>query len=104
MKKFLTILSFLIAFTNTVNAAYVVKGVGAKSCGKFLAETDFKQDYFIEGNWILGYITGLNRENSLEKGNNVDPTSILYAVKKRCEEKPLGDIEVATNWVYWNEL
>ena len=103
MKKFLTTLSFLIAFTNTVNA-YTIKGIGALPCGKLLAETDFKQNYYQEAQWILGYITGLNRENSLSKGNEVDPTSILYAVKNRCEEKPLMDVEDATNWVYWNEL
>ena len=103
MKKFLTTLSFLIIFTNTVNA-YTVKGYGGASCGKFLAETDFQVNYFSEAQWIMGYISGLNRENSLNKGNKVDPTSILYAVKNRCEEKPLMDVEDATNWVYWNEL
>ena len=104
MKKFLTTLSFLIAFTNTVNAQYYIKGYGATPCGKFLADTDFKGNYFSQAQWILGYISGLNRENSLEKGNDVDATSILYAVKNRCEEKPLEDVEDATNWVYWNEL
>tara|TARA_B100001250_G_scaffold408232_1_gene430259 strand:- start:728 stop:1039 length:312 start_codon:yes stop_codon:yes gene_type:complete len=103
MKKFLTTLSFLIIFTNTVNA-YTIKGYGANSCGKFLAETDFKGNYFPQGQWIVGYITGLNRQNSLDKGYDFDSTSILYAVKNRCEEKPLEDVEQATNWVYWNEL
>jgi hypothetical protein len=103
MKKFLTTLSFLIIFTNTVNA-YAIKGYGVKPCGKFLAETDFKLNYFTEAQWIMGYISGLNKENSSEKGYDVDPTSILYAVRNRCEEKPLEDVEEATNWVYWNEL
>ena len=104
MTKFLTTLFFLIAFTNTVNAFYIIKGVGALSCGKFLAETDFKQNYFGEAQWILGYITGLNRENSLSKAKDVEATSILYAVKNRCEGKPLVNVEDATSWVYWNEL
>ncbi len=103
MKKFLITLSFLIVFTNTVGA-YAVKGTGATPCGQFLIEKNFQGKSAMQINWIMGYITGLNRENSLYKGQGADPTSILFAVKNQCREKPLMDVEDATNWVYWNEL
>ena len=103
MKKFLITLFFLIVFSNTV-CAYLIKGVGGISCGEFLTEEDSEVKSLVDRSWLTGYISGLNRQNSLNKGEGVDSQSILLAVKNRCREKPLKDVEDATNWVYWNEL
>lgn len=106
MKKILIYISVLILYiyTPTAEAENNIFGTGAISCGEMGALKGGPYDNWQEVGWISGYMSALNVENGLTKGNGKSFESIYYAVLNRCKDTPLELMQSAITYVYINEL
>jgi len=89
------------------NGTMILVGVGANSCGKFVAETkdddDFRVAYFF---WAQGFLSGLNYKyfDRTEFSTNLaDHNALQLWIENYCEENPLDMYGVATIKL-WSEL
>ena len=104
MRKLLLIL-MMVSFAG-VSSAYSVKGAGARSCGYAInqnKDNNLQMKNYYQS-WILGFISGANTLNDIQKAAETDPDAIWYAVMNICQEKPLHLFAEAVIWVYRNEL
>ena len=98
IKLILMVLPFV--FIATVHAQLVF-GIGAKTCGEMLSELEKNSSEHVRFarehgyvSWMQGYISGLDTQQF------ISPDTLLYAVKKKCEEKPLLNVYIAVHEIY----
>jgi hypothetical protein len=93
------------------NQAYAVKlGAGSASCSAFLKHLD--QDtksardlvHFHYGEWTGGFITALNVEKNISKGEGVDLLGVVMEVEKACKENPMSTYLVELYRIYTTKL
>src|SRR5258708_9548291 len=65
----------------------LVFDIGNKSCATWLSTEQTRHDGV---DWILGYASGRNRENTVDRavGSNTDAEGVTAEVKKVCEAHP----------------
>ena len=81
--------------STTYPQADVVRGAGAISCARWLAEPGVDADV---GQWILGYWTGLNAYAGPDHnvGRSTDNFGVVAAVRLECQRDPSRLISFAT--------
>jgi len=89
------------------NGPMALVGVGARSCGKFVAETkddeNIRAAYFF---WAQGFLSGLNQKYLVRFESSTDladHNALRLWVENYCEENPLDSYYVAT-FKLWHEL
>jgi len=109
MRCLAAITAGMLLVTNTAASddKIVVAGVGANSCGKFIAETKddetFRAAYFY---WAQGFLSGLNYKYGLSPEfatDLADYNALMLWVDNYCEENPLDLYGVAAIKL-WHEL
>ncbi len=98
----------MVANTATSDDKLVVAGVGANSCGKFIADIEAGHQiltslYF---SWVQGFLTGLNTKYLLcpESATELsDHDALMLWIKNYCEENPLDQYLMAVTKL-WAEL
>jgi len=82
----------------------VVGGGGIASCSEMLnAPEESIYEYQVKS-WIVGFISGRNKERKALKGYQISEDTIFFAVKQYCRENPIDSVFQGANWLYENHL
>ena len=101
-KNLLTIIYFYFSLTSY--AATMIGG-GANSCSHFLETTQSNNRLSDAwGQWITGFISGMNYERNESKGKNIDEKDFIAEVRNYCQREPLKKVYDAVIWVYESKL
>ena len=94
----------LMTTNPTVADELVLVGVGAASCGKFIADYELVGDSYLQ--WTQGFLSGLNLkyfQNWQSATDLSDPYALQLWIQNYCEENPL-DVYVVAASQLWHEL
>jgi hypothetical protein len=87
-----TVLLFAASSGSAQAAPFMMYGVGAESCGTWLAERK-GTNWYNEGQWVLGWVSAAgNYTGHLRKS---DSDALAAWVDKYCREHPLDNLTVA---------
>ena len=98
------ILFYFFLFNNFLLANDLIRGGGLNYCNYLINTVNQHSQYSgMWKQWITGFISGYNTDNSKAYLLHLEGDAIFYAVKERCEKKPEDKVYEATLWVIKNK-
>ena len=106
MRKYFKSLVTVIFFSISLNSyAAIMIGGGVNSCSHFLETTQSNSRLSdMWGQWISGFISGMNYERNESKGKNIDEKDFVGEVRNYCQREPLKKVYDAVIWIYESKL
>jgi hypothetical protein len=102
-KRTLVSLAFLLlvvpisGICSDANGRYVVQGLGADSCGKFVEGTRERREYYTT--WVTGYLTAINAVSPMASDilGNTDIDGAVLSLENYCRINPLRTFGAASD-------